>query len=108
VERRELWRVALVYVGLFGVQLIVRAWLIHYLTQDGGMAVALAGLLAFVMFAVSATARDLGGTLSARRVSPVFIVGETPRADHAAAARRERRPDDRDSDRRSGPCRGER
>jgi predicted MFS family arabinose efflux permease len=73
-----LWRVALVYVGSFGVQLIVGAWLIHYLTQDGGMAVALAGLLAFVMFAVSAAARDLGGTLSARGVSPVLTVGVAP------------------------------
>jgi len=73
-----LWRVALVYVGSFGVQLIVGAWLIHYLTEDGGMAVALAGGLAFLMFAVSATARDLGGTLSARGVSPVLLVGVAP------------------------------
>ena len=73
-----LWRVALVYVGSFGVQLIVGAWLIHYLTEGDGMAVSLAGLLAFVMFCVSATARDLGGTLSARGVSPVLLVGAAP------------------------------
>ena len=73
-----LWRVALVYVGSFGVQLIVGAWLIHYLTQGDGMAVSLAGLLAFVMFGFSATARDLGGTLSARGVSPVILVGIAP------------------------------
>ncbi|MGH2992194.1 MAG: MFS transporter [Solirubrobacterales bacterium] len=73
-----LWRVALVYVGSFGVQLIVGAWLIHYLTEGDGMAVSLAGLLAFVMFGVSATARDLGGTLSARGVSPVILVGIAP------------------------------
>jgi predicted MFS family arabinose efflux permease len=73
-----LWRVALVYVGSFGVQLIVGAWLIHYLTEGDGMTVALAGLLAFLMFAVSAAARDLGGTLSARGVSPVILVGMAP------------------------------
>lgn len=73
-----LWRVAMVYVGSFGVQLIVGAWLIHYLTQGDGMAVALAGLLAFLMFGVSAAARDLGGALSARGVSPVLLVGVAP------------------------------
>jgi nitrate/nitrite transporter NarK len=67
-----------VYVGSFGVQLIVRAWLIHYLTEGDGMAVSLAGLVAFVMFGFSAVARDLGGTLSARGVSPVILVGVAP------------------------------
>ncbi len=73
-----LWRVAIVYVGSFGVQLIVGAWLIHYLSEGDGMAISLAGLLAFVMFGVSATARDLGGALSARGVSPVVLVGIAP------------------------------
>ena len=73
-----LFRVGLVYVGSFGVQLIVGAWLIHYLTQGDGMEVSLAGLLAFVMFGVSAAARDLGGTLAARGVSPVVLVGIAP------------------------------
>jgi predicted MFS family arabinose efflux permease len=73
-----LWRVAMVYVGSFGVQLIVGAWLIHYLTAGDGMAISLAGLLAFVMFGVSAAARDLGGALSARGVSPVILVGVAP------------------------------
>jgi nitrate/nitrite transporter NarK len=73
-----LWRVALVCVGSFGVQLIVGAWLIHYLTEGDGMAVSLAGLLAFVMFSASAAARDVGGTLSARGVSPVLLVGAAP------------------------------
>jgi nitrate/nitrite transporter NarK len=73
-----LCRVGLVYVGSFGIQLIVGAWLIHYLTQGDGIAVSLAGLLAFVMFGVSALARDLGGTLSARGVSAVVLVGIAP------------------------------
>jgi predicted MFS family arabinose efflux permease len=73
-----LWRVGFVYVGSFGVQLIVGAWLIHYLSEGGGMALSLAGLLAFVMFGFSALARDLGGTLSARGVSPVVLVGIAP------------------------------
>jgi MFS family permease len=78
VRNLDLWRVGLVYVGSFGVQLIVGAWLIHYLTEGDGIAVSLAGLLAFVMFAFSALARDLGGTLSARGVSPVVLVGIAP------------------------------
>lgn len=78
VRNLGLWRVGLVYVGSFGVQLVVGAWLIHYLTEGDGMAVSLAGLLAFVMFVFSAVARDLGGTLSARGVSPVVLVGVAP------------------------------
>jgi predicted MFS family arabinose efflux permease len=73
-----LWRVGFVYVGSFGVQLIIGAWLIHYLTEGDGMAVSLAGLVAFVMFGVSAVARDAGGALSARGVSPVILVGVAP------------------------------
>ena len=38
----------------------------------------MAGLLAFMMFGFSALARDLGGTLSVRGVSPVVLVGIAP------------------------------
>jgi nitrate/nitrite transporter NarK len=78
VRSLPLWRVGFIYVGSFGVQLIIGAWLIHYLTAEGDLAISLAGLLAFVMFAFSAAAREAGGVLSAREVSPVILVGLAP------------------------------
>jgi len=73
-----LWRVAFVYVGSFGIQLVIGAWLIHYLTVEGDISISLAGLLAFVMFGFSAASREAGGALSARGVSPVILVGVAP------------------------------
>ena len=55
-----------------------RLWLVHYLSVDNGLAAATAGLLSFVMFGVSAVAREEGGKLAHRGVSPVLLVGVAP------------------------------
>ena len=60
------------------VPLILGSWLVHYLSVDNGLAAATAGLLSFVMFGVSAAAREEGGKLAQRGVSPVLLVGVAP------------------------------
>ena len=58
--------------------LILGSWLVHYLSVDNGLAAGIAGVLSLVMFGVSAAAREEGGQLAQRGVSPVLLVGVAP------------------------------
>ena len=69
------WRLCALFIAVFSVPLILGSWLVHYLSVDNGLAAATAGLLSFVMFGVSAAAREEGGKLAQRGVSPVLLVG---------------------------------
>jgi hypothetical protein len=60
------------------VPLILGSWLVHFLSVDNGLAAATAGVLSFALFGVSAAARDVGGTLAQRDVSPVLLVVGPP------------------------------
>ena len=46
--------------------MVIGAWFVHYLIVEGGVSPTAAGLLAFVVFAVSAVGRDASGQLLAR------------------------------------------
>ena len=72
------WRLSALFIAVFSVPLILGSWLVHYLSVDNGLAAATAGLLSFVMFGVSAAAREEGGQLAQRGVSPVLLVGVAP------------------------------
>ena len=74
----RVWRLAALFIAIFSVPLILGSWLVHYLSVDNGLAVGVAGVLGFVMFGVSAAAREEGGRLAQRGVSPVLLVGVTP------------------------------
>ena len=74
----RVWRFAALFIAVFSVPLILGSWLVHYLSVDNGLAVGVAGVLSFVMFGVSAAAREEGGRLAQRGVSPVLLVGVTP------------------------------
>ena len=72
------WRLCALFIAVFSVPLILGSWLVHYLSVDNGLAAATAGLLSFLMFGVSAAAREEGGKLAQRGVSPVLLVGVAP------------------------------
>ena len=74
----RVWRLVALFVAVFSVPLILGSWMVHYLSVDNGLAVGTAGILSFVMFAVSAAAREQGGRLAERGVSPALLVGGTP------------------------------
>jgi predicted MFS family arabinose efflux permease len=74
----RVWRLAALFIAVFSVPLILGSWLVHYLSVDNGLAVGVAGVLSFVMFGVSAAAREEGGRLAHRGVTPVLLVGVTP------------------------------
>jgi predicted MFS family arabinose efflux permease len=78
VRSARVWRLLALFVAVFSVPLILGSWLVHYLSVDNGLAVGTAGVLSFAMFGVSAAAREQGGRLAERGVSPALLVGGAP------------------------------
>ena len=74
----RMWRLGALFIAVFSVPLILGSWLVHYLSVDDGLAAGIAGVLSFLMFGVSAAAREEGGRLAHRGVSPVLLVGVAP------------------------------
>ena len=75
VRSARVWRLAALFVAIFSVPLILCSWLVHYLNVDNGLAAATAGTLSFVLFGVSAAAREGGGMLAERGLSPGLLAG---------------------------------
>ena len=75
VRSVSVWRLAALFVAIISVPLILGSWLVHYLNVDNGLAAATAGALSFIMFGVSAAAREAGGTLARRGFSPALLAG---------------------------------
>ena len=78
VRSSRAWRLGALFVSIFSVPLILGSWLVHYLSVDNGLAAATAGALSFIMFGVSAAAREGGGKLAQRDFSPVLLVAVAP------------------------------
>jgi MFS family permease len=78
VRSGRVWRLVTLFVAVFSVPLILGTWLVHFLDVDEGMATAAAGALSFVMFGVSAVAREAGGTLAQRGFNPGLLCGGAP------------------------------
>jgi predicted MFS family arabinose efflux permease len=78
VRSSSAWRLGALFVAIFSVPLILGSWLVHYLSVDNGLAAATAGALSFIMFGVSAAAREGGGKLAQRHFSPVLLVAGAP------------------------------
>lgn len=78
VRDLSVMRLALLFMAMFAVPLTLGAWFVSYVTEDGGLATALAGALAFVLFGVSALMREVGGNLAGRGISASLLTGLTP------------------------------
>ena len=74
----RVWRLGSLFLAVFAVPLILGSWLVHYLSVDNGLAAATAGALSFLMFGVSAAARQVGGRLAERDFSRVLLVSGAP------------------------------
>ena len=74
----RVWRLGALFISIFSVPLILGSWLVHYLEVDSGLATATAGVLSFLMFGVSAAAREVGGRLAQRGFSPALLAGGAP------------------------------
>ena len=78
VRSARVWRLATLFIAMFTVPLLLGAWLVHYLTEDGDIRLALAGALSFVMFGASALLRSVGADLAARGTSPLLLRAFAP------------------------------
>ena len=74
LRHARVYRLALLFISIYGVPMILSAWLIQYLVRDGDLAKALAGGLAFLLFGLSAAVRIWGAQLKERGV-PHLILG---------------------------------
>ena len=63
VRTPRVYRLGTLFIAMFTVPLTLGAWLVHYLSVNGGMAVGVAGILSFLMFGASALFRTVGAEL---------------------------------------------
>jgi MFS family permease len=75
VGRLRVYRLSLVFMGIFGVPLILSAWLVEFLFREGDVARSVAGAVAFLLFAVSSGMRLLGARLRMRGVPHAVTAG---------------------------------
>jgi len=68
------WRVQLLGIATLNLPLIVGAWLVHYLITVYGLSAGLAGVIAFVLFGISAVMRDVAGRMTAAGAGPSMLV----------------------------------
>lgn len=80
------YRLALLFISIYGVPLILSAWLIEYLSEDGSVATAVAGVIAFVLFGLSAGVRVLGAQLKQRGLPHALLCGSLALASIGIAA----------------------
>jgi MFS family permease len=69
------YRLALLFVCIYGVPLTLSAWLIEYLGREGDVAKSLAGGIAFLLFGLSAAVRVFGAQLQQRGVPHALLGG---------------------------------
>jgi predicted MFS family arabinose efflux permease len=75
LRRARVYRLSLLFVSIYGVPLILGAWLIEYLGREGDIATSIAGAIAFLLFGLSAAARVFGARLQQRGVPHRALCG---------------------------------
>ncbi|MGI9557038.1 MAG: MFS transporter [Solirubrobacterales bacterium] len=74
VTKLRVYRLGLLFIGVYAVPVVLAAWLVQYLVDEGGVAAALAGALSFVLFATSSIMRYFGAQLKARGAGHMLLV----------------------------------
>jgi MFS transporter, DHA1 family, inner membrane transport protein len=75
LRHARVYRLALLFVSIYGVPMILSAWLIEYFLLEGDLAKSLAGAISFLLFGLSAAVRVFGAQLQQRGVSHAFLGG---------------------------------
>jgi MFS family permease len=73
-RRARVYRLALLFVSIYGVPMILSAWLVAFLAREGAVAASVAGVLAFLLFGLSSAVRVFGAQLKERGV-PHWALG---------------------------------
>lgn len=64
-RRLRVYRLSLLFLSIYGVPMILGAWMIEYLSSDGDVSKTTAGLASFLLFGLSAVMRMTGADLKA-------------------------------------------
>ncbi|HMU27405.1 MAG TPA: MFS transporter [Solirubrobacterales bacterium] len=65
VRRARVYRLSLLFLSIYGVPMILGAWMIEYLSSEGDVSKTIAGLASFLLFGLSAVMRFGGAELRA-------------------------------------------
>lgn len=74
----RVYRLGTLFIAMFSVPLLLGAWLVHYLSVQGDIALALAGALSFVLFGASAALRLVGANLASHGTPRVLLRAAAP------------------------------
>jgi len=66
LRRGRVYRLSLLFISIYGVPMILGAWMIEYLSGEGDVSKTLAGLASFLLFGLSAAMRFGGAELKAK------------------------------------------
>ena len=75
VRSSGVYRLALMFVCIYGVPMILSAWLIEYVVRGGDVTKTLAGAASFLLFGLSAAVRFFGAELQAKGVRHSLLTG---------------------------------
>jgi predicted MFS family arabinose efflux permease len=75
LRHARVYRLALLFISIYGVPMILSAWLIEYLGREGDIAKTLAGVISFLLFGLSAAVRIFGAGLQQRGVRHMLLCG---------------------------------
>jgi len=65
-RKARVYRLSLLFLSIYGVPMILGAWMIEYLSSEGDVSKTLAGLASFLLFGLSAAMRFGGAELRAK------------------------------------------
>jgi predicted MFS family arabinose efflux permease len=71
----RVYRLALLFISIYGVPMVLSAWLIQYLASEGDVAKTVAGVISFLLFGLSALVRIFGAGLQQRGVRHALLCG---------------------------------
>jgi len=75
LRHMRVYRLSLLFISIYGVPMVLSAWLIEYLSREGDVEKALAGAIAFLLFGLSAAVRVYGAQLQQRGVRHALLCG---------------------------------
>lgn len=75
VRRARVYRLSLLFLSIYGVPMILGAWMIEYLFSEGDVSKTAAGLASFLLFGLSAVMRMAGADLKARGWTHLVLCG---------------------------------
>lgn len=71
----RVYRLALLFISIYGVPMVLSAWLIEYLLLEGDLAKSPAGAISFLLFGLSAAVRVVGAHLQQRGIRHSVLCG---------------------------------